>query len=243
MTAHVSLHRVRRRRPGDIVRTQATREPLRDDAQQVVANRVSQRIVDALELVEVEEHECERRTVALGSCERLGQLIVEARAVRELRDQVEVSEAMYLLDCAGALGGILDRSRETEGAAIVAQQCFAEHVHMAQLPVLPEDAHVESLQYIAPCKPDEPAAERPAIVLVNEIQDRLRARTELRRIHAEDAEYVTRADNAVARPLPLPASDPGDPLRARQLLSQLAAGGIFMLGHIVRGFEPLLTAR
>ena len=107
---------------------------------------MAQRIVDALELVEVEEHDRERRSVALGGFERLGELFVEARAVRELRDHVEVSEAMDLLDRAGALGGILDRPHETVDAAGGAQQCFAEHVHVAELPVLPEDAHVESLQ-------------------------------------------------------------------------------------------------
>src|SRR5205085_5481312 len=108
------------------------------------------------ELVEVEEHDRERRTVELGGFERLGQLFVEARAVRELRYHVEVSEAMDLLDRAGALGGILDRSHETADAARGAQQCFAEHVHMAELPVLPEDAHVEPLRYVASRKLDQP---------------------------------------------------------------------------------------
>ena len=204
---------------------------------------MTQRIVDALELVEVEEHDRERRTVALGGFERLGQLFVEARAVRELRYHVEVSEAMDLLDRAGALGGILDRSHETADAARGAQQCFAEHVHMAELPVLPEDAHVEPLRYVAPRKLDQPAAERPTIVLVNEPPERGRAQTELRRIHAEDPKHLTRAGDAVARPLPLPASDAGDPLRARQLLRQIAAGGIFKLGRLVRGLESFLTAR
>ena len=51
----------------------------------VVANRVPKRIVDALELVEVEKHEREPRTVALGDVQCLRQLIVEARAVWELR--------------------------------------------------------------------------------------------------------------------------------------------------------------
>src|ERR1019366_1573001 len=110
MAAHVSFHRLSMRRHGDIVRTKATHEPLRDDTKKVVANRVSQRIVDALELVEVEEHDRERRTVALGGRQRLGELFVKAGAVGELRDHVEVSEAMHLLDRSGALGGILDRS-------------------------------------------------------------------------------------------------------------------------------------
>ena len=147
MTAHVSFRSLRLRRAGDVVRAQPAREPLRDDAQQVVANRVAQRIVDALELIEVEEHDRERGTVALGGFERLGQLFVEARAVRELGDHVEVSEPMDLLDRAGALGGILDRPHQTDDAAGVAQQRFAEHVNMRSVstPV------VQTMRTSSPC--------------------------------------------------------------------------------------------
>src|SRR5271165_864997 len=125
MSAHVPLYGLRLRRPGDVVRTQAMREPLRDHPQEVVANRVSQCIVDAFELVKIEKHERERSAVTLGGFKRLSQLIVEARAVGELRNHVEISEAMDLLDRARALGRILDRSGETEDAASGAEQCFA----------------------------------------------------------------------------------------------------------------------
>src|SRR5450432_3842402 len=85
--------------------------------------------------------------------------------------------------------------------------------------------------------------ERPAIVLVDEILDRDRVGVELRRIHAEYPEHLTRADDVVACPFPFPASDAGDALRAGELPRQVAADGVFMLGLLVRGFEPLLPAR
>src|SRR5205085_10355078 len=79
--------------------------------------------------------------------------------------------------------------------------------------------------------------------LVNKLLDRGRARTELRRIDAENAQRLTRAHDAVALPIPLPASDAGNSLRARQLLSQAAIGETLVFGDFVRSFEPLLAAR
>ena len=114
---------------------------------------------------------------------------------------------------------------------------------MTQLPALSDDAHVEPLLHLRPCELDEPATERPAIFLVNELPDRGWARTELRRVYAEDPERLARAHDAVACPLPLPASDAGDPLRAGQLLRQAAVGGVLILGDFVRGLEPSLAAR
>ena len=168
---------------------------------------------------------------------------MEAGAVRELRDRVEISKAMDLLDRAGALGGVLDRSHQTEDAAGGAQQCFAEHVHMTQLPVLSDDAHVEPLLHLRPCKLDQPATEGPAIFLVNELPDRGWARTELRRVYAEDPERLARAHDTVACPLPLPAPDAGNALRAGQLLRQAAVGDVLIFGDFVRGHEPSLAAR
>src|SRR5271170_1247451 len=241
VAAHVSLGRLRKGRPGNVVRTQAMRESLRDDAQEVVANRVSERVVDALKLIEIEEHEREGGTVAPCSFERLGELIVEARAVRELRDRVKVSKAMDLLDGPRALCGILDCSSETGNAAGSAQQCFAKYVHMAQFPVLSENAHVEPWQYITSCEPDEPADECPTVVFMNQILDHCRMGTELLRIHPENPGHLARADNAVARPLPFPAPDPCDPLRTGQLQRQVAVGGVFVLSNLARNLEFFLT--
>ena len=220
MTAHVSFRSLRLRRDGDVVRAQPARQPLRDDAKQVVSDRVAQRIVDALELIEVEKHDREHGTVAVGGFERLCELFVEARAVRELGDHVEVSEPMNLLNRAGAIGGILDRPYQTDDVAGVAQQRFAEHVNMARIHAVAQNAHVEPLRRRAGGKLHQPAAECAAILLVDELPERARARIELRRVHAEDPQRLTRALDAVACPLPLPASDAGDPLRGASVAAR-----------------------
>ena len=62
LAAHVALDRLAAR-AGRILDAQHARESLRDHAQQVVADRVPERVVDALELVEIEEHDRERLAV------------------------------------------------------------------------------------------------------------------------------------------------------------------------------------
>jgi len=56
LAAHVAFRRVSAGRPCRLLDAQHPRETLRDDAQQLVADGVAERVVDALELVEVEEH-------------------------------------------------------------------------------------------------------------------------------------------------------------------------------------------
>jgi hypothetical protein len=114
---------------------------------------------------------------------------------------------------------------------------------MMQFAAMSSDAHVEPLGRLGPRQLNEPATERAAIFLVNEIADFGRARIERPRIHAEDPQCLIREHDIVAWPVPLPASDAGDPLRARQLLRQAAVRRILILGDSVRGLEPLLAAR
>ena len=216
-------------------------EPLRDDAQQIVADRVAERVVDALELVEIEIHDRERRAVAPCAVERLGELLVEAGPVRQLGDRVEVREAVNLLDRARSLGRILDRPGHAGHGAGGAEQRLGQHVHVALLAVRTADAHVVSRQNLAAREPHQPALERPAIVGVDQTQDGVGPQPDLRRIDAEDAEHLARADDAVARARPLPVSDAGYALRAGQLLRQAAAGGAFALRRLVGRLEPLLA--
>ena len=123
------------------------------------------------------------------------------------------------------------------------QQRLAEHVHVAQFAVLREDTHVEALHCVAARKLDQPAAERASIVLMDQAQDRGGLRAESRGLHAQNAKNLARAEYPVAAALPLPAADARDPLRARQLLRQVAAGRILVTCRLVRGVELLLAAR
>ena len=241
MPANVAFHRLRVRRSGDVVGAQPAGEPLRDHAQQIVADRMAQRVVDALELVEIEIHDSERRAVAPCAVERLGELLVEAGTVRQLGDRVEVREAVNLLDRACSLGRILDRPRQAGHGAGGAEQRLGQHVHVALLPVLTGDAHVVSLQDLAARESHQPALERPAIVDVDQTKNRLGSQPDLRRVDAEYAEHLARADDAVARARPLPVSDAGYALRAGQLLRQAAAGGAFALRRLIGCLESLFA--
>ena len=67
-------------------------EPLRDRLQQLVAGVVAQRVVDALEMVEVEEEARDVRAVALRLREDLLQPLVEERPVRQSGQDVVLRE-------------------------------------------------------------------------------------------------------------------------------------------------------
>ncbi len=62
-----------------------SRQPLRDRLQELVARVVAERVVDALEVVEVEEQASDVRAVALRLREDLLQPLVEQRAVGQSR--------------------------------------------------------------------------------------------------------------------------------------------------------------
>ena len=68
------------------------REPLRDRLQQLVAGVVAERVVDALEVVEVEEQAGDLRGVALRLREDLLQPLVQQRAVRQAGEDVVLRE-------------------------------------------------------------------------------------------------------------------------------------------------------
>ena len=67
-------------------------QPLRDRLQQLVAGVVAQRVVDALEVVEVEEQARDVRAVALRLREDLLQPLVEQRPVRQSGQDVVLRE-------------------------------------------------------------------------------------------------------------------------------------------------------
>ena len=61
------------------------REPLRDRLQQLIARIVAQRVVDPLEVIEVEEQARDVRAVALRLREDLLQPLIEERPIRQAR--------------------------------------------------------------------------------------------------------------------------------------------------------------
>ena len=119
LAAHVALEAFHVRHAGHVVLPQAACEALRDDAQQIVADRVAQRVVDPLEVIEVQKHDRERLAVALRGFERLGELFVKPGAVGQLGEHVEIGQPVNLLDRPGAFGRVLNRSRHADDASAV----------------------------------------------------------------------------------------------------------------------------
>ena len=71
-------------------------EPLRDRLQQLVAGIVTQRVVDALEMIEIEEQARDVRAVALRLREDLLQPLVQERAVRQSGQDVVLRELVRM---------------------------------------------------------------------------------------------------------------------------------------------------
>ena len=69
-------------------------EAVRDDRQQLVARAVAERVVDALEVIEIDVHERAAREAGGGAGEFLRQPVAEQRAVRQLRERVVVRLAI-----------------------------------------------------------------------------------------------------------------------------------------------------
>ncbi len=243
LAAHTALDDAGVRRPGHVIGAQAARQALRDDAQQVVSHGVSECVVDALEVVEVEEHDRERTPVAARRLERLLELLVEARAVGQLGEHVEVRKAVDLLDGARLLGRILDGSRDADAAAGVVDQAFAHQVHVAQVALPDQHAEVDAFGGSAARQLDHPAPEGAAILGMQQRVHRFGAGMERAGVEAEDAVDLVGAADGVALAVPLPASETGDALRQRESRHQVALRAGLVLGGVTRGLEPVHPAQ
>jgi hypothetical protein len=132
LAAYIALRAFARSKSGDVLAAQPSREPLRDDAQEVVAHGVAERVVDALEVVEVEKHDRERLGVASRGVESLGELFMETGAVRQLGEDVEIRQAVNLLYRARTLSRVLQRTGDSFDPSRLVHQRLAEDVHVPQ---------------------------------------------------------------------------------------------------------------
>ena len=101
--------------------------------------------------------------------ERFGELLVEARPVRQLGQHVVVREPVDLLDRVRALGGVLDRAGDADRAAFGAPERFAEHVQVNERAVGACMRRSMPLGCLAVRDVQDPAPERAAIVGVDEL--------------------------------------------------------------------------
>ena len=87
----------------------------RDPPQQLVAGGVAERVVDGLEVVEVDVQQRDRGAGAAGAREAEREVLVEQRAVGQLRERVVVGEEGDLLLRAAALGDVGEGGHDAVG--------------------------------------------------------------------------------------------------------------------------------
>ena len=87
----------------------------RDPPQQLVAGRVAEAVVDGLEVVEVDVQQRDRMAAAPGAREAEREVLVEQRAVRQLRERVVVGEERDLLLRAAPLGDVAEGGHDAVG--------------------------------------------------------------------------------------------------------------------------------
>ncbi|MNN19546.1 hypothetical protein D3C81_1327910 [compost metagenome] len=81
----------------DVGAAQDGHQALGDELEQLVAAVVAQRIVDYLEVVQVQQQQAHAAVLAVGARQRVGQGVVEFMAVRQLRDGVDVGQVVQMV--------------------------------------------------------------------------------------------------------------------------------------------------
>ncbi len=103
--------------------------------QQFVADAVAQRVVDVLEVIEIEENQRQRLMAALRAAERVADAVLEQAAVRQPGERIEMREPLDMLLRCLVLGDV------AEDADIVAQRA-AGIAYLADRQPLRKDAAV-----------------------------------------------------------------------------------------------------
>ena len=126
-----------------VVLPDAAAQPIGDLDEKFVAGRVAERVVHALEVIEVEEHDDERLPAALGVQDREREPVVEEDTVREVRERVVVRLVPALLLGALAVRDV-DEASVHDGVAVglVHEALVREHPHGAPVPAPEADFEV-----------------------------------------------------------------------------------------------------
>ncbi len=96
----------------DVVAAHRLHETLRHLPQQAVADGMSQRVVDFLEMIEIDEHCRDLAAVASRTADRLYQAVVRQHAVGQAGEQVVVRLIGYLLHLLALFGDVLARQQQ-----------------------------------------------------------------------------------------------------------------------------------
>ena len=101
-----------------VVVAHALAQPARHLQQQLVAGGVAERVVDGLEVIDVDEHHRHGAAVALGAREAVAQPIGEQLAVRQVREDVVVGVELDLFLGALPVADVDDRGVDDAGDGV-----------------------------------------------------------------------------------------------------------------------------
>ena len=127
----------------DVAAADELADAARGLAQHLVAGRVAERVVDELEVVEVEVEERDRLAGAARADEVQAQLLLELRAVRQAGERVVVGEVGDLRLGAAALGDVLAGAQDGDDLALVVAQRAVAPRDLAVVAVLGPDERLE----------------------------------------------------------------------------------------------------
>ena len=104
-----------------IARPHSRNEPVRNSLEESISHGMTKGIVDALEVVEVEEQDAEHAIVSARLRERHAESLLEQETIAEARQTVVVGEIADLLLGLLALCHVLDRALEALGSPVFAE--------------------------------------------------------------------------------------------------------------------------
>src|SRR5208282_1106740 len=112
---------------------QMTVEDAGDGAQNIVADHVSEVVVDLLEVVQIDHEDTDAASVAGGAGDLLDQAGVEITAIEYAGKPVAVGQLTHAIDVAGILGGRgQDVGDRFQGLNIIGLEPFALRAHADQ---------------------------------------------------------------------------------------------------------------
>ena len=130
-------------------------QPVGDPPQELVADLAAEAIVHERELVDVDEHDRDRRAVAGGAVQRQLEVLGEHREVGQLGQRVVGGEEVEPLGDGAQLGHVDEREQRAARAAVDALQRGLGHDHVARDVVSPDELKLGALAGLDLSRVDE----------------------------------------------------------------------------------------
>ena len=188
-----------------------------DLAQQRVAGVVAERVVDVLEVIEVEQQQPDLVAGAARAGERGVEPVVEQRPVGQAGEAVVVGEVPKALLDVAPLGDVLADPEQGDDLAVVVDLAARLGPDMPLRPVRRPDTELEGRGRPRAHDMVEPGADALPVVGVDEAQDDVEPGLEARRVEPEDAVHLGRPVERLAADRPAPVAEAGEPLGLLQL--------------------------